>query len=70
MKRVNGLLNMTLTIRYSRRDGYLIEGEEFFIRKLLINIIYKVLEMPNGKHRLKELVGIKETELEELRIQT
>ena len=57
-----------LVIRYSRRDGYLIEGEEFFIRKLLINIIYKVLEMPNGKLRLRELVGIKEIELEELRI--
>jgi len=57
-----------LVIRYSRRDGYLIEGEEFFIRKLLINIIYKVLEMPNGKHRLNKLVSIKETELTELRI--
>jgi len=57
-----------LAIRYSRRDGYLIEGEEFFIRKLLINIINKVLEMPNGKLRLRELVGIKETELEELGI--
>ena len=57
-----------LVIRYSRRDGYLIEGEEFFIRKLLINIIYKILEMPNGKNRLKKLVGIKETELRELGI--
>ena len=39
-----------LAIRYSRRDGYLLEGEEFSIRKLLINIIYKVLEMPKWKN--------------------
>lgn len=57
-----------LTIRYSRKDGYLIEGEEFYIRKLLINITYKVLEMPNGKHRLRELANIKEIELKELKI--
>ena len=55
-----------LVIRYSRLDGYLIEGDEFSLRKLLISITYKVLEIPNGKKRLQELVNIKEDELKEL----
>lgn len=56
-----------LVIRYSRRDGYLLEGEEFTIRRLLINIIYKVLEMPNGKVRILELANVKVAELEDLK---
>lgn len=56
-----------LVIRYSRRDGYLLEGEEFVIRRLLINIIYKVLEMPNGKARILELANVKVAELEDLK---
>ena len=56
-----------VTIRYSRKYGYLIEGEEFSIRKLLINTFYKIIEMPNGKSRLQSLVNIKEKELSELR---
>jgi transcriptional antiterminator len=57
-----------LVIRYSRRDGYLLEGEEFSIRRLLINTIYKILAIPNGKKRLKELANIHEKELEELTV--
>ncbi|WP_172369987.1 BglG family transcription antiterminator [Sporosarcina jiandibaonis] len=59
--------NYDVTIRYSRKHGYLIEGEEFSIRKLLINIFYKIIEIPNGKSRIQALVNIKEAELNELR---
>lgn len=57
-----------LNIRYSRKDGYLLEGEEFSIRRLLINITLKILEIPNGKNRLRELVNIQEIELKELKL--
>ena len=57
-----------IAIRYSRKDGYLIEGEEFSLRKLLISITSKVLEMSNGKNRIKDLANIKEVELEELKV--
>lgn len=61
------IASYNVTIRYSRKFGYLIEGEEFSIRKLLINTFYKIIEMPNGKGRLQTLVDIKEEELNELR---
>ena len=57
-----------LDIRYSRKDGYLLEGEEFSIRRLLINITLKILEIPNGKNRLQELVNVQESELTELKL--
>lgn len=57
-----------LLIRYSRKNGYLLEGEEFSIRRLLINTIYKVLAIPNGKKQLRELANIQESELEELKV--
>lgn len=57
-----------LVIRYSRRDGYLLEGEEFSIRRLLIDTTFKIVEMPNGKKRLRELVDIEEAELKELEV--
>ncbi|WP_099159544.1 BglG family transcription antiterminator [Virgibacillus ndiopensis] len=55
-----------LTIRYSRRLGYLIEGKEFLIRKLLIHVTYKILEMKNGASRLRKLTTINEDEINEL----
>ncbi|WP_337017909.1 BglG family transcription antiterminator [Oceanobacillus massiliensis] len=54
-----------LTIRYSRKNGYLIEGKEFQIRKLLINVTYQILQMSNGETRLKELTTINEVQLNE-----
>lgn len=47
-----------LTIRYSRKSGYLLEGKEFQIRKLLIKITYQILSLYDGERRLKELTGI------------
>ncbi|CAH0345456.1 hypothetical protein BCI9360_01742 [Bacillus sp. CECT 9360] len=47
-----------LTIRYSRKHGYLLEGKEFQIRKLLMEITNHVLRMNNGESRLQKLSGI------------
>lgn len=59
--------DFALSIQYSRRFGYLIEGDEFQIRKLLIHVIYKVLEMSNGPSRLHKLANIHENEIIELK---
>ncbi|WP_188454887.1 BglG family transcription antiterminator [Virgibacillus oceani] len=56
-----------LTIRYSRRLGYVMEGKEFLVRKLLIHVTYKILELKNGARRLRGLAGIKEAEINELK---
>ncbi|GAB3804352.1 BglG family transcription antiterminator [Virgibacillus kimchii] len=55
-----------LGIRYSRRDGYLLEGKEFHVRRLLIHVVGKLLDMPNGDERLRELAGIKQAEVKDL----
>lgn len=47
-----------LYIRYSRKKGYLIEGREFQVRKLLINVTYHILQMRNGKSHITKLTGI------------
>ncbi|MBH8599634.1 BglG family transcription antiterminator [Thermoactinomyces sp. CICC 10523] len=47
-----------LNIRYSRKHGYLLEGKEFQIRKLLIEITNAVLQMTNGEDRLQKITGI------------
>lgn len=54
-------------IRFSRRLGYVIEGDEFQIRKLLIHVIHKVLGMANGTMWLQTLAGIHEDEIAELK---
>ncbi|PAV31268.1 transcription antiterminator BglG [Virgibacillus profundi] len=55
-----------LTIRYSRRSGYLIEGKEFNIRKLLTNVISKLLDMKNGSDWIYKLANIQEYEITEI----
>lgn len=55
-----------LTIRYSRRDGYLLEGEELGVRRLLLNLTEKLLNMPNGSARLQRLANIDEAKLVDL----
>ncbi|UFT99595.1 BglG family transcription antiterminator [Radiobacillus kanasensis] len=57
-----------LAIRYSRREGYLIEGNEFILRKLLINACNKVLDLNNGKKKICELTEITEEEISELKV--
>ncbi|WP_232324839.1 helix-turn-helix domain-containing protein [Halobacillus mangrovi] len=32
-----------LTIKYSRKSGYLLEGKEFQVRRVLIRVIYELL---------------------------
>ncbi|MFP3470819.1 helix-turn-helix domain-containing protein, partial [Micrococcus sp. SIMBA_144] len=55
-----------LSVKYSRAKGYIIEGEEFHIRKLLFNVIDNMLQIPSGEERVKVLVGIEETDLLEV----
>lgn len=56
-----------LSIKYSRINGYVIEGEEFSIRKLLFNVIDNMLQITGGDERIKYLVDIEDAELEEVR---
>lgn len=53
-----------LTIKYYRQYGYLIEGKEFNKRQLLINIIFKTIEMTNGKKWIEELASIPLSEID------
>lgn len=53
-----------LTIKYYRQYGYLIEGKEFNKRQLLINIIFKTIEMTNGKRWIGEITSIPLSEIE------
>ncbi|WP_164217739.1 BglG family transcription antiterminator [Virgibacillus sp. YIM 98842] len=55
-----------LAIRYSRRAGYLIEGKEFHVRRLLTYVVGKMLEMPSGDELLLRLAEIKKTEISKL----
>ena len=57
----------SLMIRYSRREGYLIEGKEFHARRILMNTTNKVIEMNNGKELIKKLSSISEEEIDEFR---
>ncbi|WP_077329177.1 BglG family transcription antiterminator [Virgibacillus siamensis] len=55
-----------LNIRYSRREGYQMDGNEFHIRKLLMKVIYKIVELHQGKQRIRQAAGITENEVEAL----
>lgn len=66
LKQVQTYLNdYDLVIRNSRKSGYLIEGKEFQIRKLLIHVTCQLLQMNNGKGRIKELTRIQSENIEE-----
>ncbi|SET54242.1 Transcriptional antiterminator [Salinibacillus kushneri] len=54
-----------LNIRYTRKYGYLIEGKEFQVRKLLMYITYLILQMSNGENRLKDLADIRNEQIDE-----
>ncbi len=56
-----------LSIRYSRKFGYLLEGNEFQIRKLLINITAHMLQLNGGQHAINKLAGIEPEEIEQFR---
>ncbi|SDW95541.1 transcriptional antiterminator, BglG family [Marinococcus luteus] len=54
-------------IKYSRKEGYLVDGKEFQIRKLLMNVTYQLLFMQDGAARIKKIAGIDEEELDDYR---
>ncbi|MCG1009724.1 BglG family transcription antiterminator [Salinicoccus sp. ID82-1] len=56
----------SLEIKYSRIDGYFVEGEEFHIRKLLFNVLDTLVQMNGGEERIRSLVGIEGSELAEI----
>src|SRR5690625_2698970 len=54
LKEVNKYLSkFNLIIHYSRKDGYVIQGDEFYTRKVLMSITTKVLDMNKGESRVK-----------------
>ncbi|WP_283152831.1 BglG family transcription antiterminator [Guptibacillus hwajinpoensis] len=66
MKQVQSFLDdYHLIIRYSRKSGYVLEGKEFQIRKLLINVTYMLLQYHGGRVILKNLAKIEESEVDE-----
>lgn len=56
-----------LSINYSRQNGYWIAGKEFQKRKLLMDLIYKILEMYNGKSWIQRLTNVSDEEVQYLR---
>lgn len=52
-----------LTVRYSRRSGYLLEGKELQIRKLLINLVESALQMHDGKLHIEKATLINASEV-------
>ncbi|WP_199425892.1 BglG family transcription antiterminator [Thermaerobacillus caldiproteolyticus] len=56
-----------LEFRYSRKHGYLIEGKEFNIRKLLISTIDKILKMDQGTERARRIAQLSDEEIMEFR---
>ncbi|WP_373895452.1 transcription antiterminator [Virgibacillus sp. CBA3643] len=66
LKKAQGYLNdYDLIIRYSRKWGYLLEGKEFQIRRLLIKVTYQLLQMQRGENRIEELASIQTDEIDE-----
>ncbi|WP_252311928.1 helix-turn-helix domain-containing protein [Sinobaca sp. H24] len=56
-----------LSIRYSRKSGYLLEGKEFQVRKLLIHVTYRIFQMADGEQKIKKAAHVDEKEIEEFR---
>ncbi|WP_044747638.1 BglG family transcription antiterminator [Bacillus alveayuensis] len=56
-----------LKFMYSRKHGYLIEGKEFNIRKLLISTLDKILKMDRGTERVRRIAQLSNEEIVEFR---
>lgn len=52
-----------LTVRYSRRSGYLLEGKELQIRKLLIHLVESALQMHEGKSHIEKVTVVDASEV-------
>ncbi|MFB5661258.1 BglG family transcription antiterminator [Alteribacillus sp. HJP-4] len=69
LKQLQTFLNeYDVSIRYSRRFGYLLEGKEFQIRKLLITVTYQLLHMNMSESRIRELANIPEEKINEFHL--
>lgn len=56
-----------LVIRYTRQSGYRLEGLEFEKRRLLLDVVYRILKMYNGINWITLLGNITEEEIAKLR---
>jgi len=52
-----------LQVKYTRKDGYYIEGNELDKRKIIIKLVHQMLQTPNGKYWFMEILGISEEEI-------
>ncbi|WP_078394067.1 BglG family transcription antiterminator [Shouchella patagoniensis] len=52
-----------LIVRYSRRSGYLLEGKELQIRKLLIHLVESALQMHEGKSHIEKVTVVDASEV-------
>ncbi|WP_099302259.1 BglG family transcription antiterminator [Bacillus sp. Marseille-P3800] len=67
LKRVQERLNeFNLDIYYSRRDGYLLQGKELNIRKLLIHLVDLAIHSNQETMWLEEVANIEKDEIEDL----
>ena len=66
LKKAQKLLDeYNLSINYSRKHGYVLKGNEFKIRKLLLDVTYQMLEMMNGEDRIKKIAMISDEKMTE-----
>lgn len=56
-----------LEIKYSRINGYSIEGNEFCQRQALIDIVCRTLETYDGENRIRELASVDPAQIAALR---
>ncbi|MBM7837147.1 transcriptional antiterminator/mannitol/fructose-specific phosphotransferase system IIA component (Ntr-type) [Alkalihalobacillus xiaoxiensis] len=54
-----------LTVRYSRRSGYLLEGKELQIRKLLIYLVESALQMQDGQAHIEKIATVVASEVQD-----
>lgn len=60
------LANFNIKLFYSRSDGYTLLGSEYSKRQLLINVIKKLLDLPNGENTIIRFCKIKDQKIKEI----
>jgi transcriptional antiterminator/mannitol/fructose-specific phosphotransferase system IIA component (Ntr-type) len=66
LKKVQRILcEYGLKVRYSRKKGYVLEGKEFQIRRLLIHRTSHLLQTNHGEDWLRKITGLQNSQLEE-----
>ncbi|MCM3726590.1 BglG family transcription antiterminator [Neobacillus cucumis] len=56
-----------LSVTYTRKAGYFIEGNELEKRQIIIKLVHQMLQTPNGKLWFVEILGLSEDEIQTLR---